>query len=96
MTSTTLTHQQELLTLCLVARHECVHPGTVYRWATRGIRSRRGALVVLETWRRGGRVVTSVEALERFHRALNDAAARSDATLGCGDKISAALDDFML
>ncbi len=38
-----------------------VHISTLYRWATAGVRGTH-----LETLRIGGRVVTSVEALQRF------------------------------
>lgn len=42
-----------------------VHTSTVWRWARRGCRG-----VKLETLCLGGRFVTSVEALERFGKAL--------------------------
>src|SRR5262249_5214369 len=48
---------------------------TVLRWATRGCRDTNGNLVKLENWLRGGRRVTSVEALSRFFARLNGAKA---------------------
>ncbi len=38
-----------------------VHPSTLWRWASRGLRGRK-----LETIRLGGRMCTSVNALNRF------------------------------
>ena len=75
--------REKLLTLAQAARHipplrnrkgkaNTVHPSTLYRWGTQGRRSRSGKLVRLELWRVGGTICTSVEALERFFRALND------------------------
>lgn len=42
-------------------RGKKVHVSTLYRWCSRGVRGVR-----LESLRLGGRVVTSVEALQRF------------------------------
>jgi hypothetical protein len=54
-----------------------VNPATVWRWTTRGVRSRNGVLVRLEAIRVGGTCCTSDEALHRFFRALS-----SDTALG--------------
>lgn len=43
------------------------HASTIWRWARKGVQG-----VKLETRRLGGRFVTSVEALERFSKALAD------------------------
>jgi hypothetical protein len=43
-------------------------PSTLWRWANVGLRGVR-----LETVKCGGSTVTSVEALERFHAAINSA-----------------------
>jgi hypothetical protein len=50
-----------------------VSPSTVWRWASRGIRARNGAVVRLEIIKVGGTCCTSEEALGRFFRALTDA-----------------------
>jgi hypothetical protein len=47
-----------------------VHATTLWRWATRGVRGRRGATIRLETLKVGGTTCTSDEALARFFRAL--------------------------
>jgi Protein of unknown function (DUF1580) len=49
-----------------------VHPATVWRWASRGVRGRDGSLVRLEAIKIGGTCCTSDEALARFFRALSD------------------------
>lgn len=46
-----------------------VHPATIYRWVSRGIRGVR-----LETVRIGGGRYTSIEALHRFIEATSDEA----------------------
>ena len=51
-----------------------VNPSTVWRWTTRGVRARNGALVRLESIKVGGTCCTSDEALVRFFRALTDGA----------------------
>jgi hypothetical protein len=48
-----------------------VHPATLWRWATRGVRTRDGISVRLETLKLGGTCCTSDEALARFFRALS-------------------------
>jgi hypothetical protein len=48
------------------------HPATVYRWATAGRKARSGQTVRLEMFRVGGTNCTSMEALTRFFRRLND------------------------
>ena len=51
---------------------EGVNPTTIWRWHKYGLR--RGEQVIrLETIRRGGRLATSTEAVERFFAALADA-----------------------
>jgi hypothetical protein len=47
-----------------------VHPTTVWRWATRGVRDPAGNAVLLETIKVGGTCCTSDQALARFFRAL--------------------------
>ncbi len=49
-----------------------VHPATVWRWASRGVRGRDGALVRLEAVKIGETCCTSDEALARFFQALSD------------------------
>jgi hypothetical protein len=49
-----------------------VWPSTVWRWATRGIRDRNGAVVRLEIIKLGGTCCTSEQALTRFFRALTE------------------------
>lgn len=44
-----------------------VDPSTVRRWCTRGVRG-----VELEHYLEGGRIYTSLEAVERFMEKLND------------------------
>jgi hypothetical protein len=41
------------------------HPSSFYRWATRGLKGAK-----LETLKVGGRLCTSLEAVERFFREL--------------------------
>ena len=45
-----------------------VHPATLYRWASGGLRGAR-----LETIQIGGTLCTSVEALQRFFECLQQA-----------------------
>ena len=56
-----------------------IHPNALWRWARKGVKGVR-----LETRRLGGRFVTSMEAIERFSKALAevDVAASS----GIGDQ----------
>ena len=49
-----------------------VSPATIWRWATRGVRTRGGVTVRLEILKLGGTCCTSDEALARFFRALSD------------------------
>jgi hypothetical protein len=44
---------------------KAVHPSAVWRWARKGIKG-----IKLETLRLGGRFITSMEALDRFSKAL--------------------------
>jgi len=66
---------ETLVTLSRAAEHYPAvngrhpHPSTVFRHAINGIDGMR-----LETVRVGGRLVTSVEAIERFIRAVSAAA----------------------
>jgi hypothetical protein len=48
-----------------------VHPATVWRWATRGVRGRDGAAIRLESIKVGGTLCTSDQALVRFFQALS-------------------------
>ncbi|QDU21260.1 DUF1580 domain-containing protein [Urbifossiella limnaea] len=89
---------ESLLSLAAAGRHLAAiqggrppRPSTFYRWATRGLRGHR-----LEVIRCGGRVATSVEALQRFFDALTAAApappihppaATPDATLSELDRL---------
>lgn len=54
------------------AKHK--HPSTLTRYILKGARSMSGRRVKLEAVRDGGRFLTSIEALDRFHAALSDAA----------------------
>jgi hypothetical protein len=54
-------------------RDKPVHPATVYRWATRGVRAADGSVVRLETLRVGGVLHTSMEALQEFCERLTAA-----------------------
>ncbi len=51
------------------ARHK--HPSTLTRYILKGARSTSGRRVKLEAVRDGGRFLTSIEALDRFHAALS-------------------------
>lgn len=59
------------LSLVAAARREGVHPATLFRWISPGLLSRSGQRVRLESMRRGGRTVTSKEALQRFYTKLS-------------------------
>ena len=48
-----------------------VSPATIWRWATRGVRTRGGVTVRLEILKLGGTCCTSDEALARFFQALS-------------------------
>jgi hypothetical protein len=45
---------------------------TLKAWVKKGVYSRRGVHVRLESFREGGRVYTSIEATQRFRERLND------------------------
>jgi Protein of unknown function (DUF1580) len=47
-----------------------VNPSTVWRWASRGIRTKDGTLVKLDAARLGGRWITSAQAIQKFSNAL--------------------------
>src|SRR5262245_16771068 len=49
---------------------KAVHPTTLWRWTTRGVRARSGVIVRLEALKVGGTQCTSDQALARFFRAL--------------------------
>jgi hypothetical protein len=53
---------------------------TILRWISRGIRLASGEIVRLEGARRGGRWITSVEALQRFTEKLTAGALGDSAT----------------
>jgi hypothetical protein len=63
---------------------------TPWRWAKYGIKARDGAVVKLEYAKIGGRLITSVEALQRFSERLladspsTDAAADGEAVVPSG------------
>jgi hypothetical protein len=57
-----------------------VNPATLWRWATRGVRTRGGVIVRLEILRLGGTCCTSAEALARFFRALTAGTAQAFGT----------------
>lgn len=56
--------------LCVDGRH--VHPGTLARWATRGVRG-----VLLATTRIGGRRLVTLTAIREFLRQLSGSGAQS-------------------
>jgi hypothetical protein len=45
-------------------------PNVVRRWMSRGIVGPAGSRVRLETWRIGGKIVTTLEAVARFFAAI--------------------------
>ncbi len=67
---------EKLITFTQAVRHNLPHlradrpvsPSTLWRWASAGLKGIR-----LETVKIGGATCTSVEALERFFAALNNA-----------------------
>jgi hypothetical protein len=68
---------ERVIPLCRGNRHlpesprgKRVHPSTLYRWASGGVRGADGTHVVLETIRVGGTLYTSVEAVQEFCRRL--------------------------
>jgi hypothetical protein len=56
-----------------------VNPSTIWRWTTRGVRNRQGAVIRLECLKVGGTGCTSDQALMRFFRALSEEVSQSDA-----------------
>jgi hypothetical protein len=60
---------------------------TLYRWASKGLKSKSGRRVWLETAWVGGTRVTSVEALERFigrrHEEHSDSVVSSETAHAC-------------
>ena len=62
------TFEEKRLSIAQVARLERVHPGTVFRWITNGL---RGGRLKLEACKRGGRLFTTLESVERFHAKLS-------------------------
>ena len=59
------------LPLSKAAREEGVHPKSMFRWHAIGLLDKSGQRVRLEVFRRGGRIFTSAEALQRFYRRLS-------------------------
>lgn len=51
-------------------RNKTIHISTMHRWVQRGLRSRDGMVIRLECVKVGGRICTSLEALERFFERL--------------------------
>jgi hypothetical protein len=72
LSETTLTLSAAARRLPRLRSNRPVHPSTLWRWATCGIRGIR-----LETTRLGGTTVTSTEALRRFFARLNGESAPS-------------------
>ena len=54
-----------------------IHPSALWRWARKGVKGVR-----LETRRLGGRFVTSMEAIERFSKALAEVDAAAGSRIG--------------
>lgn len=46
------------------------HPSSLWRWCRKGVKARDGQRIHLDHHRFGGRLFTSVEALDRFGAAL--------------------------
>lgn len=57
---------EQIISLTQAAQRYDVNVSTIWRWRQRGVDGHR-----LETARLGGRRVTSIEALERFHSRVN-------------------------
>lgn len=55
-------------------RDSPIHPSTVVRWCTRGVRLAGGRVVKLEHLRLGGRLLTTRQALARFVAAQTETA----------------------
>jgi hypothetical protein len=70
---------ETLVTLTEATRHipcregKRLHSSTIWRWHAKGVRTRSGRRVRLEALRLGGRVWTSVQAIERFGIELAEA-----------------------
>jgi hypothetical protein len=56
-----------------------ISPSTLWRWGSRGVKRPDGTRVRLRTWRHGGRVVSSREALDEFMTALQEPSAATPA-----------------
>jgi hypothetical protein len=52
-------------------RDKPVHPSTLFRWATHGVRADDGTIVRLETIRVGRTLCTSAEAIQAFCQRLS-------------------------
>ena len=72
-------HEETLLPLSEAAEHVpgAPHASTVQRWFLRGIRGTH-----LETVLIGGKRYTSIEALDRFYRAINAPDQASEEAVG--------------
>lgn len=86
--------QEQMLSLAQAARRlpalrggKSPHPNTLFRWATAGRKSRAGVIVRLEICLVDGTNCTSIEALSRFFRRLNDAEmVRASCKFAAGDE----------
>lgn len=67
----TLTTHEHRISLAEAARRQGKVPSTAWRWPIGGV-LRRGQRIHLGAKRVGGRWETTVEALDRFERALNN------------------------
>jgi len=71
-------NEQELLPLAELAkrlpsvRGKSIHRATVYRWAAKGLKSRAGQCVRLETKFVGGTLCASLDDANRFFDELDD------------------------
>lgn len=68
-------HEQPHITLTEAAKITPGRPSTncLWRWCRRGVLSRSGQRVRLEHVRIGGKIFTTVEAVEKFGKALAEA-----------------------
>jgi len=73
--STETTTADRYLTLSDATRHLPGRPHTssVWRWCRKGVKARNGERIKLQSWRYGGRVYTTLEALDAFGRAMAEA-----------------------
>lgn len=62
---------EQRLNLVEAGRLEGVNPATIWRWLDVGILAKGGERIRLESFKRGGRVHTTREALSRFYAALS-------------------------